>query len=128
LIQPLIASGFAGANDIIQSRLVRREMRTRHDGMIEVIHQRAAINEFSRAAEIVNAAAQIRVRTHATANVRFVKAIHGHDIVAPESHVATNDAALALIAKNDWKRQAQTFVRTGNAARNDQPSSEVLPG
>src|ERR1039457_3948761 len=110
LVETLFAAGSSGADDVGEPGAVGSEVRARRDRMIEVINERATVNEFARASEVVKPAAEIGVRAHAPANIGFVKTVYRHHVVAPVGHVAADDPALFFVAKNERKRKTKTFV------------------
>ena len=76
----------------------------------------AAVNKFPGTAQMVEAGADVGVLAHAPADVGFVEAVDGHEVVAPESHVAADDAALLGVAFDDGEGPADAFGDAGDLA------------
>src|SRR5438105_467879 len=82
-----------------------------------MINNGAAVHEFTPAAEVINAGAKVGIRANAASEESLIEAVDGEDIVAPESHVTSDNAALFFVTENDGRRQSNGFSNAFHSAR-----------
>ena len=77
-----------------------------------MIEDGAAVNKLSWTAEMVEAGTDVGILTETPSLVLFVPAVDGEKIVPPHGHIAANDSALPLVAKNDGQWKTKCFCHT----------------
>ena len=89
--------------------------------MVQVINNGAAMDELSRPAQVVQPCSHIGILANSPAGVLFVKPIDRQQIVAPESHVASDNPALAGIAPDRNPGPPDGFWPAGDLPRQYRP-------
>ena len=84
--------------------------------MVQMKGDGAAVNEFAATAQMIQPRADVGILTSAPAGVILVVAVDGKKVLAPESHVAADDAALPGVATDDGKRPAHALGCAGDFA------------
>ena len=115
-VEAVFTTDFATRTRFGQPGLTSGVMTARRLGMVQVKGDGATVNEFARTPQMVEARANVRVLA-APAGVIFIEPVDGHQIVAPERHVAADDAALFHVSADDGKRPAHALCRTRDFAR-----------
>ena len=127
-MQAAFATGFAGANSLFKPGFFSRQIVARHDGMVEMIDDGPAVHELAATSKVVDAGAEVGIGADTAAEETFIKTINGEDIVAPEGHVAADDAALFFVTKDDGPGKAYAFGGAADSAGDHPPPNGFCLG
>src|ERR1044071_7436008 len=83
--------------------------------VIQMINDGPAVNHLARTAKVIQPHAEIRIFADAPAEVFFIHAVDRHEVVAPETHVAADNAALILVAAGNSVRISKRLESPGQS-------------
>ena len=113
-VEAVDAGNFPAGDRFSEPREAGGVMFARHGRMVQMKRDGAPVDKFAPAAQMIKPCADVGILARAPAGVVFVEAVHGQNILAPERHVAADDATLVGVAPNDWNRPANALDRTGD--------------
>src|SRR5215469_14897034 len=115
-VNAVLAADFTAGDRFAQAREACGMMSLRRRRMVQVKDNGAAIDKFPPPAQMVKPCANVGILARAPAGVIFVKTVHSQDVLAPERHVATDDAALLRVAADDGQRPAHALGGAGDSS------------
>ena len=107
LIHPFDTPDFSSPESFIQACLAFGDMVAVENGVMQVVEDGAAVDEFAESPEVVKAGTDVGILTETPALKLLVPTIDLEQVLFPHGHVATDDAALAGVALEDGERETK---------------------